>query len=195
MQFTPENKAAFDRIVSRYPVKRSALLPALHLVQDQEGYISSEAIEYLASLLELTPAQVHDTATFYTMYRFRPEGRHHIEVCTNLSCALAGADELIAHACATAGHRGGRHHRRRRVHRAPRGVPGRLRRRHRGAGGRRLGGVRAADDVEAIVSRRPPRAPVRLAEERGGDDPAAQRLQGGLGLARRPTRRAAATRS
>ena len=51
MQFTPQNKAVFDRIVSRYPVKRSALLPALHLVQDQEGYISSAAIEYLASLL------------------------------------------------------------------------------------------------------------------------------------------------
>jgi NADH-quinone oxidoreductase subunit F len=99
MQFTPENKAEFDRIVSRYPVKRSALLPGLHLVQEQEGYISSEAIEYLASLLGLTPAQVHDTATFYTMYRFRPEGRHHIEVCTNLSCALAGADTLIAKLC------------------------------------------------------------------------------------------------
>jgi NADH-quinone oxidoreductase E subunit len=99
MQFTPENKAVFDRIVSRYPVKRSAVLPGLHLVQEQEGYISSEAIEYLASLLDLSPAQVHDTATFYTMYRFRPEGRHHIEVCTNLSCALAGADTLIAKLC------------------------------------------------------------------------------------------------
>lgn len=95
MRFTPENKTAFDRLVSRYPVKRSALLPGLHLVQDQEGYISSEAIEYLASLLELTPAQVHDTATFYTMYRFRPEGRHHIEVCTNLSCALVGAKQVV----------------------------------------------------------------------------------------------------
>ena len=99
MQFTPENKAVFDRFLARYPVKRSALLPALHLVQDQEGYISSAAIEYLASLLDLTPAQVHDTATFYTMYRFRPEGRRHIEVCTNLSCALAGADELITKLC------------------------------------------------------------------------------------------------
>ena len=95
MRFTPENKTAFDRLVSRYPVKRSALLPALHLVQDQEGYISSEAIEYLAGLLQLTPAQVHDTATFYTMYRFRPEGRRHIEVCTNISCALVGAQQVL----------------------------------------------------------------------------------------------------
>ena len=107
MQYTPQNKAVFDRIVSRYPVKRSALLPALHLVQDQEGWISSEAIEYLASLLELTPAQVHDTASFYTMYRFRPEGRHHIDVCTNLSCALAGADGLITKLCDRLGIREG----------------------------------------------------------------------------------------
>jgi NADH-quinone oxidoreductase subunit E len=99
MQFTPENKARFDRILARYPVKRSALLPTLHLIQEQEGYITSEAIEYAASLLELTPAQVHDTASFYTMYRFRPEGRRHIEVCTNISCALNGADEVIAKLC------------------------------------------------------------------------------------------------
>lgn len=99
MQFSPENKAAFDRLLARYPVKRSALLPTLHLVQDQEGWISSEAIEYVASLLGLTPAQVHDTASFYTMYRFRPEGRRHIEVCTNLSCALAGADTFIEKLC------------------------------------------------------------------------------------------------
>jgi NADH-quinone oxidoreductase subunit F len=99
MLFTPENKQHFDQVLARYPVKRSALLPALHLVQKQEGWISGEAIEYVASLLDLTPAQVHDTASFYTMYRFRPEGKHHIEVCTNLSCALAGADDLIATVC------------------------------------------------------------------------------------------------
>ena len=95
MQFTPENQKQYDTVVKRYPVKRSAILPALHLVQKQEGWISSEAIEYVASLLELTPAQVHDTATYYAMYRFKPFGKTHVEVCTNLSCALAGADELI----------------------------------------------------------------------------------------------------
>ncbi|PYQ50782.1 MAG: hypothetical protein DMF78_14805 [Acidobacteria bacterium] len=107
MQFTPENKSRFDRILARYPVKRSALLPTLHLIQDQEGYITTEGIEYAASLLELTPAQVHDTASFYTMYRFRPEGRRHIEVCTNISCALNGADELIAKLCDRLGIREG----------------------------------------------------------------------------------------
>ncbi len=99
MQFTPENKQHFDEVLARYPVKRSALLPALHLVQKQEGWITPQAIEYVASLLDLTPAQVHDTASFYTMYRFAPEGKHHIEICTNLSCALAGADDLIEKTC------------------------------------------------------------------------------------------------
>jgi NADH-quinone oxidoreductase subunit F len=103
MEFTPENRKTFDRILARYPVKRSALLPALHLVQDQEGYISTAAMEYVASLLELTPAQVHDTASFYTMYRFKPEGRRHIEVCTNISCALNGADQLFDTLCSRLG--------------------------------------------------------------------------------------------
>src|SRR5215211_6005052 len=99
MEFTPENKRLFDEIVQRYPVKRSALLPALHLLQRQEGWLSEAAIEYAAALFDLTPAQVHDTASYYTMYRLRPEGRRHIEFCTNLSCALYGADDLIAATC------------------------------------------------------------------------------------------------
>src|SRR5438132_1023899 len=73
--------------------------PLLHLLQDQEGWLSTEALEYAASLLELTPAQVHDAATYYTMFRFKPEGKHQLEFCTNLSCALYGADELVAEAC------------------------------------------------------------------------------------------------
>jgi NADH-quinone oxidoreductase subunit F len=99
MQLSPENKARFDEILKRYPVKRSALLPALHLVQDQEGWISREAMEYVAGLLDLSPAQVHDTASFYTMFRLKPEGKTLIEVCTTLSCALNGAEELLAHTC------------------------------------------------------------------------------------------------
>jgi NADH-quinone oxidoreductase subunit F len=99
MQLSPENKARFDEILKRYPVQRSALLPTLHLVQDQEGWISREAIEYVAALLDLSPAQVHDTASFYTMFRLTPEGRTLIEVCTTLSCALNGAEELLAHTC------------------------------------------------------------------------------------------------
>ncbi len=99
MQFTPENKTRFDAILARYPVKRSALLPALHLMQKQEGWLSRPALEYVGGLLGLTPAQVHDAASYYSMFRFKPFGERHIEVCTNLSCALAGADALIESTC------------------------------------------------------------------------------------------------
>jgi NADH-quinone oxidoreductase subunit F len=99
MEFTPENKARFEEIAQRYPVKRSAILPALHIAQEQEGYVTREAMEYVASLLDLSPAQVHDTASYYTMFRFKPYGKTHIEICTNLSCALAGADGLLESTC------------------------------------------------------------------------------------------------
>jgi NADH-quinone oxidoreductase subunit F len=99
MQLTPQSKACFDEIVARYPVKRSALLPTLHLVQEQEGWLSREALAYVGSLLGLSPAQVHDTASFYTMFRLKPEGKTLIEVCTTLSCALGGAEELLEHTC------------------------------------------------------------------------------------------------
>jgi NADH-quinone oxidoreductase subunit F len=99
MEFTPENKRRFEQAVARYPVKRSALLPTLHLIQEQEGWISGQAIEYAASLLGLTPAQVHDAASYYAMFHFKPWAKNHIEVCTNLSCALNGADALLEHAC------------------------------------------------------------------------------------------------
>jgi len=99
MEFSPANKAKFETLLKRYPVKRSVLLPALHIAQEQEGYLTTEAMEYVASLLDLSPAQVHDAATYYTMYRFEAQGKVHLEFCTNLSCALAGADELMEKAC------------------------------------------------------------------------------------------------
>ena len=107
MEFTPENRARFDAVVARYPIRRSALLPALYLVQEQEGWISDEAMEYLAGLLALSPAQVHDTATYYDMYRFRPFGKVHLKFCTNLSCALAGGEELLQSTCRKLGIREG----------------------------------------------------------------------------------------
>src|SRR6188768_875629 len=107
MEFTPANKARFDEIVKRYRVQRSALLPALHIAQDQEGCLTREAIEYVAALLELTPAQVHDTASYYTMFHFKPQGKVLLEFCTNLSCALGGSDELMDKTCRTLGIREG----------------------------------------------------------------------------------------
>jgi NADH-quinone oxidoreductase subunit F len=99
MELSPENRARLDEILKRYPVRRSALLPALELVQKQEGWISREAMEHLAGLLGLTPAQVHDTASFYSMFRLKPEGRRVIEICTTLSCALGGSERLLEHTC------------------------------------------------------------------------------------------------
>jgi NADH-quinone oxidoreductase subunit F len=99
MELTPANKAAFEKIVAKYPVKRSALIPTLHLVQAQEGYLSREALEHVAALLDLSVAQVHDTASFYAMFRFKPEGRTQIGVCVTLSCALGGSEELLDSTC------------------------------------------------------------------------------------------------
>jgi NADH-quinone oxidoreductase subunit F len=99
MELTPDNLKAFEEIVARYPVKRSALLPTLRLVQEQEGWISREAIRYIGKLLDLSPAQVQDTASFYTMFRLEPKGETIIEVCTTLSCALGGAHELLHYTC------------------------------------------------------------------------------------------------
>ena len=93
--FTSENKAKFEALLSRYPQKRAALLPALWLVQEQQGWISPESMEYLAKLLDLTPAYVYETATFYTMYNLKPIGRHHIQVCNSICCSLRGSQETV----------------------------------------------------------------------------------------------------
>lgn len=88
---------ACAEILKRYPQKRSALLPLLHLVQEERGYLSPEALEEVATLLEMRPTDVWEVASFYTMFHFRPMGRCHIEVCHNLSCSLLGAESLLDH--------------------------------------------------------------------------------------------------
>ena len=86
-----------DEVVARYPQPRGALLPLLHMCQRQEGYISPDAQGWIASRLGLTPAFVHGTLTFYTMFRTEPAGKHVIWVCTTLSCMLRGSDVLLDH--------------------------------------------------------------------------------------------------
>jgi len=81
-------------IAARYPKSRSALLPILHLVQSDEGYVSSEGVALCAEVLGLTKAEVGAVATFYTMYKRRPCGEYLVSVCTNLSCTLRGAEEI-----------------------------------------------------------------------------------------------------
>ena len=86
----------FEKIRSRYPTARAALLPALNLAQELRGHISPGTMDEVAALLGLSDAFVRGVATFYTMYNKRPVGRFLIQVCTNISCNLCGADEVLA---------------------------------------------------------------------------------------------------
>ena len=90
MNLKPETLRRIDEVIPHYPVKRSAALPLLHLVQEDVGYISQEAIEWIAQKLELQPINVYELVTFYPMFRQKPIGRRHIKVCRTLSCALMG---------------------------------------------------------------------------------------------------------
>ena len=94
--YTPENRSRFDEIIRRYPSdrKRSAVLPALYLVQHQLGYVTASAMRYVAGLLEITPADVEDVVSFYTMFYTRKVGRFVLQVCRTLSCALNGAERV-----------------------------------------------------------------------------------------------------
>jgi NADH-quinone oxidoreductase subunit E len=83
------------RIIGRYPQTRSALLPLLHLVQAEEGYVSADGIEFCAEQLGLTGAEVTAVASFYTMYKRRPVGDYHVGVCTNSLCGVMGGDAIF----------------------------------------------------------------------------------------------------
>jgi NADH-quinone oxidoreductase subunit E len=103
--YTPENHARFDTIVTRYPRerRRSAVLPALYLVQHQQGYITANAMRYVAGLLEITPADVEDVVSYYTMFYTKPVGRFVLNVCRTLSCALNGAERVTEAIASTLG--------------------------------------------------------------------------------------------
>ena len=88
-------KDEIAEILARYPVKRSALLPLLYLAQQDQGYLTESAMQEIAGILKLTPPQVYETATFYTMLNLKPVGKFHIQVCKSLMCALVGSDTLI----------------------------------------------------------------------------------------------------
>jgi len=83
-------------IIARYPHPRSALLPLLHLVQSEDGYVTGTGIEFCAAQLDLTGAEVTAVATFYSMYRRTPTGDYHVGVCTNTLCAVLGGDAILA---------------------------------------------------------------------------------------------------
>ncbi|MCE2854213.1 MAG: NAD(P)H-dependent oxidoreductase subunit E [Ilumatobacteraceae bacterium] len=89
------NVAIAKEIIARYPRPKSALIPLLHLSQEQNGYITNEAMAHLAELVGVTSAEVYGTASFYEMFKFEPVGKYVINICGTLSCALMGSEELL----------------------------------------------------------------------------------------------------
>ena len=100
MEIPQELTDHIDEVITHYPVsKRSAALPLLHLIQEHFGYISDEAITWVAAKLELEPINILELVTFYPMFRQSPAGKHHIRVCRTLSCAMAGSYSLLDTFC------------------------------------------------------------------------------------------------
>jgi NADH-quinone oxidoreductase subunit E len=95
MVISAETRAAIDAQIQKYPQRRGALLPALHLVQKEKGWIAPETARELASIFEIQPIEVLEVVTFYNMFYDRPQGRHHVYVCTNLPCSLRGGRDLV----------------------------------------------------------------------------------------------------
>lgn len=99
MTFTEETRVKAREIIARYPMARSALLPMLHLVQSEEGFVSADGIALCAEELGLTTAEVAAVATFYTMYHRKPVGEYHIGVCINPGCGILGGDAIWSTLC------------------------------------------------------------------------------------------------
>src|ERR1700749_3010061 len=106
VKFSDEKLKKFDEIVARYPAgkQKSALLPVLHLAQDEfGGWLSAESMDYVASLLHLEPIEVYEVATFYSMYNLKPVGKYMFEVCQTGPCMLNGCDDIIKYISDTLG--------------------------------------------------------------------------------------------
>jgi len=103
--YTPENKAKFDANVARYPSdqRKSAILYALYLVQQQQGYITGAGMRHVAEQIGCTAADVEDVVSYYTMFYTRPVGKYVLNVCRTLSCALLGAERVTEELCGTLG--------------------------------------------------------------------------------------------
>lgn len=96
-KYSDENIQRLNKEIEKYPVKQPAVMAALWIAQEQNGYISNEVIEEVASLLEMHTDEVLGIVTFYTMYQQKPMGKNHIQVCTNVSCMLKGGYEIYNH--------------------------------------------------------------------------------------------------
>jgi len=106
-RLTAENEKRAHELIGLYPKARSALIPMLHVAQEQDGWLTPEGMEHVAELLDLAPAEVLGTASFYDMFFTHPVGRHLVSVCTNVACMLSGGYELLEHAEESLGVRSG----------------------------------------------------------------------------------------
>ena len=95
--FSETNETKLDEIITHYPVKRSAILPALYIAQDEHGYVTDDDIRYLAKRLDMRVNEVEEVVTFYTMYSRKPIGKYKLQVCRTLSCMLMGAEQITEH--------------------------------------------------------------------------------------------------
>lgn len=99
MKFSDERLKKVEEIIARYPDGRqkSALLPVLHLAQEQFGWLSAQTMDYVASLLNLEPIEVYEVATFYSMYNLKPVGKYMFEVCQTGPCMIKGSDDIVTY--------------------------------------------------------------------------------------------------
>lgn len=99
VKFSDEKLAKVQEIIARYPEgkQKSALMPLLHLAQEEWGWLSAETMDYVAGLLNIEPIEVYEVATFYTMYNLKPVGKHVFEVCHTGPCMVRGSDDIIAY--------------------------------------------------------------------------------------------------
>lgn len=97
-RLTDANVSIAKEIIGRYPRPKSALIPLLHLAQEQDGYVANDAMAHIAELIGHSAAEVYGTATFYEMFKFEPVGKYLVNICGTMSCALMGAGELLHHA-------------------------------------------------------------------------------------------------
>lgn len=96
-RLTPDNEQRARDLVAVYPYARSALIPILHVLQEQDGYLSEDGMAHVGEIVGLTPAEVRGTASFYDMFHFEPVGKYLVAVCTNIACMLQGAYRLLEH--------------------------------------------------------------------------------------------------
>ena len=97
--FTKENLDNFEQLKKRYPTTKALTLHVLWMAQEQFGWISPETMKYVAGLLNLPVSHIYGVVTFYTMFNTKPVGTHHLQICTNVSCQLLGAEKLADHVC------------------------------------------------------------------------------------------------